>query len=147
MHQHNTIVLLKFVVQTLTMLWHNNLSSIRGEMHNKLASTCEIYNPLFQQMGSRTYISCLSISPCTRLVTSGQNDNTILLWDTATHCRKHTLFGHTGLFLSFLFQQLFQNPKSSVSLKFNKEPVLVSTCTSATTWDVIDGSWAIFLTK
>ncbi|XP_067043240.1 F-box and WD repeat domain-containing 11-A-like [Acropora muricata] len=49
-----------------------------------------------EQMGSRTYISCLSISPCTRLVTSGQNDNTILLWDTATHCRKHTLFGHTG---------------------------------------------------
>lgn len=51
---------------------------------------------LFQQMGSRTSVSCLSISPCTKVVTSGQNDNTISLWDTATQCRKHILFGHTG---------------------------------------------------
>lgn len=49
-----------------------------------------------EQMGSRTCVSCLSISPCTKLVTSGQNDNTISLWDTTTQCRKHTLFGHTG---------------------------------------------------
>lgn len=47
-------------------------------------------------MGSRTSVSCLSISPCTKVVTSGQNDNTISLWDTATQCRKHVLFGHTG---------------------------------------------------
>lgn len=49
-----------------------------------------------EQMGSRTSVSCLSISPCTKLVTSGQNDNTITLWDTATQCSRHILFGHTG---------------------------------------------------
>ena len=47
-------------------------------------------------MGSRASVSCLSISPCTKLVTSGQKDNTIVLWDTSTRCRKHMLFGHTG---------------------------------------------------
>ncbi|KAK3717320.1 hypothetical protein QZH41_011549 [Actinostola sp. cb2023] len=47
-------------------------------------------------MNSRAFISCLSISPCTKLVTSGQNDNTISLWDTNTKMRRHTLFGHTG---------------------------------------------------
>ena len=47
-------------------------------------------------MGCRMPVSCLSISPCTKVVTSGQNDNTISLWDTATQCRKHILFGHTG---------------------------------------------------
>lgn len=52
--------------------------------------------PQKEQMGSRTSVSCLSISPCTKLVTSGQNDNTISLWDTATQCRRHILFGHTG---------------------------------------------------
>ncbi|XP_031555904.1 F-box/WD repeat-containing protein 11-like [Actinia tenebrosa] len=49
-----------------------------------------------ESMSSRTFISCLSISPCTKLVTSGQNDNTISLWDTSTKTRRHTLFGHTG---------------------------------------------------
>lgn len=52
--------------------------------------------PQKEQMGSRTSVSCLSISPCTKLVTSGQNDNTISLWDTATQSCKHVLFGHTG---------------------------------------------------
>lgn len=52
--------------------------------------------PQKEQMGSRTPVSCLSISPCTKVVTSGQNDNTISLWDTTTQCRRHTLFGHTG---------------------------------------------------
>ncbi|PFX29501.1 F-box/WD repeat-containing protein 7-like [Stylophora pistillata] len=52
--------------------------------------------PQKEQMGSRTSVSCLSISPCTKLVTSGQNDNTITLWDTATQSCRHTLFGHTG---------------------------------------------------
>lgn len=52
--------------------------------------------PQKEQMGSRTSVSCLSISPCAKVVTSGQNDNTISLWDTATQCRKHILFGHTG---------------------------------------------------
>lgn len=64
----------------------------------------------FQQMGSRTSVSCLSISPCTKVVTSGQNDNTISLWDTATQCRKHILFGHTGInkivYNHFTFQLL-----------------------------------------
>ena len=61
----------------------------------------EVIFLLLQQMGSRTSVSCLSISPCTKLVTSGQNDNTISLWDTATQCRRHILFGHTGTLYSY----------------------------------------------
>ncbi|XP_032224781.2 F-box/WD repeat-containing protein 7 isoform X2 [Nematostella vectensis] len=49
-----------------------------------------------EPMTCRTTISCLSISPCTRLVASGQTDNTICLWDTHTRRKQHNLFGHTG---------------------------------------------------
>jgi len=57
--------------------------------------------PHKEQMCCRTSVSCLSISPCTKVVTSGQNDNTISLWDTATQCRKHILFGHTGAVMKY----------------------------------------------